>query len=138
MWKLNQLKIKIIWRANNREYVNKYHREYQKKRCEVDPNFKKNDCIFVFSVGGGNKEKNVSANLVYALEYAKEIGAKVVGVVGRDGGYTAKVADACCIIPTVNNSTITPHTEGFQALVWHLLVSHPKLQKYDTKWESVQ
>jgi len=98
----------------------------------------KKDGIFVFSVGGGNKEKNDSVNLVYALKYAKEKGAKVVGVVGRDGGYTARVADACCIIPVVNLSNTTPHTEGFQAVVWHTLVSHPALKIVETKWESVR
>ena len=104
-------------------------------RCS---NLNSNDGIFVFSVGGGNREKNVSANLVFALEYALEVSAKIVGVVGRDGGYTAKVADACCIIPTVNTNTITPHTEGFQAVVWHALVSHPLLKIKETKWESVK
>ena len=96
------------------------------------------DCILVFSVGGGNKEKNVSANLVHALVYAKEKQAKVIGVVGRDGGYTAKVADACCLIPVVNPLNITPHTEAFHAVVWHALVSHPKLKISETKWESVR
>lgn len=96
------------------------------------------DCIFVFSVGGGNAEKNVSVNLVNALRYAKEIGAKVIGVVGRDGGYTAKVADACVIIPTVNEKTVTPQTEAFQAVVWHLLVSIPSMQKFEMKWESTK
>ena len=86
------------------------------------------DLIFVFSVGGGDAERNVSANLVRALQYAKEVGAAICGVVGRDGGYTAKVADACVIVPVVNSTTVTPHTESFQALVWHLLVSHPKLK----------
>ena len=95
------------------------------------------DCIFVFSVGGGNSEKNVSANLVHALDYAKKQKTKVVGVVGRDGGYTAKVADACCIIPVVNPINTTPHTEAFHAVVWHALVSHPKLKICETKWESV-
>jgi len=95
------------------------------------------DALFVFSVGGGNLEKNVSPNLVTALQLAKSIGAKVTGVVGRDGGYTAKVADACVIVPTVNSETITPHSEAFQAVVWHLLVSHPKLKASQTKWESV-
>ena len=95
------------------------------------------DCIFVFSVGGGNKEKNVSTNLVHALVYAKEQLAKIVGVVGRDGGYTAKVADACCLIPVVNPLNITPHTEAFHAVIWHALVSHPKLKTTETKWESV-
>ena len=96
------------------------------------------DIIFVFSVGGGNLEKNVSPNLVRALQYAKEIGAGVVGVVGRDGGYTAKVGDAVCIIPTVNPESITPHSEAFQAVVWHLLVTHPMLKARQTKWEGVR
>lgn len=94
------------------------------------------DVIFVFSVGGGNLEKNISPNLVTALQFAKTVGAKVVGVVGRDGGYTAKVADACAIIPIVNDANITPHSEAFQAVVWHLLVSHPALKANQTKWES--
>jgi len=94
------------------------------------------DMIFIFSVGGGNLERNISPNLVEALKYAKDVGSKVVGVVGRDGGYTAQVADACAIIPTVNADTITPHSEAFQAVVWHLLVSHPKLKANETKWES--
>src|SRR5512134_208817 len=96
------------------------------------------DMVFVFSVGGGNLEKNVSANLVRALEYAREIGAKVVGVVGRDGGYTARVADACVVVPTVNPETVTPHTEAFQMVVSHLLVSHPALKIAQTKWESIR
>jgi len=96
------------------------------------------DLIFVFSVGGGNLEKNVSPNLVRALQYAKNIGAGVVGVVGRDGGYTAKVGDAVCIIPTVNPESITPHSEAFQAVVWHLLVTHPMLKARQTKWEGVR
>jgi D-sedoheptulose 7-phosphate isomerase len=94
------------------------------------------DAIFIFSVGGGNLEKNISPNLVNALKLAKTVGAKITGVVGRDGGYTAQVADACVIIPTVNTETITPHSEAFQAVVWHLLVSHPKLKENQTKWES--
>lgn len=94
------------------------------------------DGIVVFSVGGGNLEKNISPNLVTALQYARSVGAKITGVVGRDGGYTAKTADACVIIPTVNADTITPHSEAFQAVVWHLLVSHPKLKQNQTKWES--
>lgn len=94
------------------------------------------DCILVFSVGGGNAEKNVSVNLVNALKYAKNIGSKVIGIVGRDGGYTAKVADACVIIPTVNEKTVTPQTESFQALVWHIIVSSPRLQMNEMKWES--
>lgn len=97
-----------------------------------------NDCIFVFSVGGGNAEKNVSTNLVNALRYAKEMGAKVIGVVGRDGGYTAKVADACVIITTVNEKTVTPQTEAFQAVVWHMIVSSPAMQKFEMKWESTK
>ena len=94
------------------------------------------DMIFIFSVGGGNLEKNISPNLVEALKLAKNVGSKVVGVVGRDGGYTAQVADACVIIPTVNSDNITPHSEAFQGVVWHLLVSHPKLKANQTKWES--
>ena len=92
--------------------------------------------LFVFSVGGGSLERNISPNLVLALQYAKQVGARVVGVVGRDGGYTAQVADACVIVPTVNPNTVTPHTEAFQAVIWHLLVSHPSLKALDTKWES--
>lgn len=95
-----------------------------------------NDLIFVLSVGGGNLEKNISPNLVSALQYAQEKKAKIVGIVGRDGGYTAKVADVCVIIPTVNPETITPHAEAFQAVVWHLLVSHPQLKTNQTKWEA--
>ncbi len=95
------------------------------------------DMLLVFSVGGGDLERNVSPNLVRALEYAKEVGATVCGVVGRNGGYTAKVADACVIVPTVSPETVTPHTESFQALVWHLLVSHPRLKTAEMKWESM-
>jgi D-sedoheptulose 7-phosphate isomerase len=93
------------------------------------------DALFVLSVGGGSLEKNISPNLVLALQYAVEVGAKVTGVVGRDGGYTAKVAQACVVIPVVNPDNITPHTEAFQAVIWHLLVSHPKLKAHQTKWE---
>lgn len=96
----------------------------------------KKDALFILSVGGGSLEKNISPNLVEALKFAKQVNAKVVGVVGRDGGYTRQAADACVVIPTVNAETITPHTEAFQAVVWHLLVSHPKLKAYETKWES--
>jgi D-sedoheptulose 7-phosphate isomerase len=96
----------------------------------------KNDAIFVMSVGGGSLEKNISPNLVSALQHAESVGAKILGILGRDGGYTAKVADACCIVPTVNPETITPHAEAFQAVIWHLLVSHPKLKVNATKWES--
>lgn len=95
-----------------------------------------NDGVFVMSVGGGDLEKNISPNLVSAVQHAKSVGAVVTGVVGRDGGYTATVADACVIVPTVNSETITPHSESFQAIVWHLLVSHPKLKANRTKWES--
>jgi D-sedoheptulose 7-phosphate isomerase len=94
------------------------------------------DMICVFSVGGGSLERNISPNLVLALRYAKQIGAQVIGVVGRDGGYTAAVADACAIVPTVNADNVTPHTEAFQAVVWHLIVSHPALKMAQTKWES--
>ena len=96
------------------------------------------DMLLVFSVGGGNLEKNVSPNLVKALELARRVGARSGGIVGRDGGYTAKVADACVVIPTVNPDGVTPHTEAFQAVVWHLIVSHPALQKHAMKWESVR
>jgi len=96
------------------------------------------DALCVFSVGGGSVEKNISPNLVKALDYAKTIGASVVGIVGRDGGHTAKVADACVIVPTVNPDTVTPHAEAFQAVIWHLLVSHPKLKANATKWESTR
>ena len=94
------------------------------------------DAVFVLSVGGGNLKENISPNLVMALQYAKSVGAKVTGIVGRDGGFTASIADTCVIIPTVNPNTITPHSEAFQAVVWHLLVSHPKLKVHQTKWES--
>lgn len=94
------------------------------------------DGVMVFSVGGGSLEKNISPNLVRALAYAREVGARIVGIVGRDGGYTATVADACVIVPTVNPDTVTPHAEAFQAVVWHLLVSHPTLKTGATKWES--
>jgi len=94
------------------------------------------DMLFIFSVGGGNLEKNISPNLVEALKLAKTIGTKVIGVVGRDGGYTAQVADVCIVIPTVNPENITPHSEAFQAVIWHLLVSHPDLKANQTKWES--
>ena len=98
----------------------------------------KNDMVFVFSVGGGDLEKNISPNIVKALEYAKQIGAKICGIVGRDGGYTKKVSDACIIIPTVNQKTITPHTEAYQAVIWHLIVSHPDILTHEMKWESTK
>ena len=97
-----------------------------------------NDSLFIFSVGGGNVEKNISVNIVKSIQYAKEERAKVIGVVGRDGGYTSQVADACVVIPTINEMNVTPHTESFQAVIWHLLVSHPDLQKYKMKWESIK
>src|SRR5689334_9161758 len=96
------------------------------------------DLILVLSVGGGSLEKNVSPNLVTALQYAREVGTPVIGIVGRDGGYTAKVAEACAIVPTVNPDHVTPHSEAFQAVVWHLLVSHPRVKTKATKWESVR
>ena len=98
----------------------------------------KKDGIFVISVGGGDAEKNISVNIVQALQYAKEVSARIFGIVGRDGGYTAKVADACVIIPTVNPETVTPHTEAFQAVIWHLIVSHPEMKVNEMKWESVK
>jgi len=96
------------------------------------------DCVFVLSVGGGNLEKNVSPNLVSALQLAKQVGARIIGIVGRDGGHTAKVADACVIVPIVNPETVTPHSEAFQAVIWHLFVSHPDLKANQTKWESTR
>jgi len=96
------------------------------------------DALLILSVGGGNLEKNVSPNLVSALQFARETGAAILGIVGRDGGYTAQVADVCAIIPTVNPANVTPHSEAFQAVVWHLLVSHPALKMQQTKWESTK
>ena len=96
------------------------------------------DLLFIFSVGGGDLEKNISANLVRALQYAQAVGAAICGVVGRNGGYTKQVADACLVVPVVNAATVTPHTESFQALVWHLLVSHPKLKVSEMKWEATR
>jgi D-sedoheptulose 7-phosphate isomerase len=92
------------------------------------------DCLFILSVGGGNKEKNVSPNLIEAIDLAKEVGARITGIVGRDGGYTAQNADVCLVVPTVNPTTVTPHSESFQTIVWHLMVSHPKLKSNPTKW----
>ena len=99
---------------------------------------RRGDTLFIFSVGGGNLEKNVSANIVQCLNLAQEVGAKVVGVVGRDGGYTAQVANACIIIPTITADTVTTHTEEFQAVIWHLIVSHPTLKRNEMKWESTK
>ncbi|MDR1560789.1 MAG: SIS domain-containing protein [Holosporaceae bacterium] len=98
----------------------------------------KNDGLLIFSVGGGNAELGISANLVCAIDLAKQNGAKIVGIVGRDGGYTAKKADAVVVVPTINPDHVTPHTEGMHGIVWHLLVSHPKLKTNATKWESVK
>ena len=97
-----------------------------------------NDGLLIFSVGGGNLEKNVSPNLVSAIQVAKQVGASVIGIVGRDGGYTAQQATACVIVPTVNPTHVTPHSEAFQAVIWHLFVSHPKLKVAQTKWESTK
>lgn len=96
------------------------------------------DLVFVLSVGGGDVERNVSANLVRALQYARSVGARIIGIVGRAEGYTAQVADACVVVPTVNLENVTPHSEAFQAVVWHLMVSHPRLKAAQTKWESVR
>jgi D-sedoheptulose 7-phosphate isomerase len=92
------------------------------------------DCLFILSVGGGNKDRNVSPNLIEAIDLAKEVGARVTGIVGRDGGYTAQNADVCLVVPTVNSATVTPHSESFQTVIWHLMVSHPKLKSSPTKW----
>ena len=98
----------------------------------------KNDGLFVFSVGGGSAEKNISTNIVRALEYGRSIGVKIFGIVGRDGGYTKQVADACILVPTIDPDMVTPFTEAFQSIIWHLLVSHPLLKTYDMKWESME
>ncbi len=100
--------------------------------------FNQKDAILVFSVGGGNEEKNISTNLVNVVRYAKEIGAKITGIVGKDGGYTKLIGDSIIVIPVVSSNHITPLTEGFQAVIWHLLVSHPKLQINPAKWESTK
>jgi len=99
---------------------------------------KREDALLIFSVGGGNLEKNVSPNLVSALQFAQETGSTILGIVGRDGGYTAQVAGACIILPTVNPVNVTPHSEAFQAVIWHLLVSHPAVKLQPTKWESTR
>ena len=99
---------------------------------------RESDALLIFSVGGGNPEKQVSPNLVAAIQYARTVGAKITGIVGRDGGYTAQNADACVIVPTVNAKHVTPHAEAFQAVIWHLLVTHPALKQAETKWESVK
>jgi D-sedoheptulose 7-phosphate isomerase len=97
-------------------------------------NLKTNDCLFIFSVGGGNKELGISANLCEAIDYGKKVKAKIIGITGRDDGYTAKMADVCLVVPEVNIQTVTPHSESFQAVIWHLLVSHPTLKLNSTKW----
>lgn len=119
-------------RTNDEGWASIFETWLQISRLRAD------DLVMVFSVGGGNLEKNISPNLVSALKYAKQIGSRVIGVVGRDGGFTAQVADCCIIIPTVNPEHVTPHTEAFQVLACHLLVSHPLLKASSTKWESVR
>jgi D-sedoheptulose 7-phosphate isomerase len=118
-------------RANDEGWASIFDAWLRTSRLRAD------DLLLVFSVGGGSLEQNISPNLVAALKYARTVGAKIIGVVGRDGGYTARVADACVIIPTVNPAHTTPHTEAFQAMIWHLLVSHPAVKKESTKWESM-
>jgi D-sedoheptulose 7-phosphate isomerase len=118
-------------RTNDEGWSTVFERWLRVSRLRAD------DMLLIFSVGGGNLEKQVSPNLVEALKYARSVGAKIGGIVGRDGGYTAQVADACVLIPVVNPAHITPHSEAFQAVVWHLLVSHPDLKQEQTKWESV-
>lgn len=118
-------------RTNDEGWSTVFERWLRVSRLRAD------DMLLIFSVGGGNLEKQVSPNLVEALKYARSVGAKIGGIVGRDGGYTAQVADACVLIPVANAAHITPHSEAFQAIVWHLLVSHPDLKQEQTKWESV-
>jgi len=118
-------------RTNDEGWSTVFERWLRVSRLRAD------DMLLIFSVGGGSLEKQVSPNLVEALKYARSVGAKIGGIVGRDGGYTAQVADACVLIPVVNADHITPHSEAFQAVVWHLLVSHPDLKQEQTKWESV-
>ena len=96
------------------------------------------DAVFVFSVGGGSKEKNVSVNLIHALDFTKKVGAQILGVTGRDGGYTGKLADACLVIPTQSPDTITPHAEAWQAVIWHMLVTDPRIMAMSNKWESIE
>jgi D-sedoheptulose 7-phosphate isomerase len=97
-------------------------------------NLNSKDCLFILSVGGGDKERGVSVNLCEAIDLGKSVGAKILGIVGRDGGYTAKNADACLVVPTVNALSVTPHSESFQVVIWHLMVSHPELKSNETKW----
>ena len=117
-------------RTNDEGWESVFEQWLQGSRLRPD------DTLFVLSVGGGSLDRNISPNLVKALQYAQSVGAEILGVVGRDGGFTATVADVCIIVPTVNPDTVTPHTEAFQAVVWHLLVSHPSLKLVQTKWES--
>jgi D-sedoheptulose 7-phosphate isomerase len=119
-------------RTNDEGWTSIFEKWLQTSRLTAD------DLVFVFSVGGGNLQENVSPNLVSGLQYARQVGARIAGIVGRDGGFTAQVADACVVVPTVNPENVTPHTEAFQAVVWHLLVSHPRLKASQTKWESVR
>jgi D-sedoheptulose 7-phosphate isomerase len=119
-------------RTNDEGWTSIFEKWLQTSRLTAD------DLVFVFSVGGGNLRENVSPNLVSGLQYARQVGARIAGIVGRDGGFTAQVADACVVVPTVNPENVTPHTEAFQAVVWHLLVSHPRLKASQTKWESVR
>ncbi len=116
---------------NDYDWASAY--EHSLRNSRLNPR----DVLMVFSVGGGDEERHVSPNLVAAVGYSKQVGARVLGIVGRDGGYTARLADACLVIPTVNPEYVTPYTEGLQAAVWHLLVSHPRLKVSQTKWESV-
>jgi len=104
----------------------------------IGSKLKSNDCLLVLSVGGGNEEKGVSVNIVNALKYAKQVGAKILGIVGRDGGYTAKVADVAMLVPTVNPDMVTPLAESYQAIIWHLMVSSPDLRVQEAKWESLK
>ena len=117
-------------RTNDEGWESVFEQWLQGSRLRPD------DTLFVLSVGGGSLDRNISPNLVKALQYAQSVGAEILGVVGRDGGFTATVADVCIIVPTVNPDTVTPHTEAFQAVVWHLLVSHTSLKLVQTKWES--
>ena len=119
-------------RTNDEGWSTVFERWLRVSRLRAD------DILLIFSVGGGNLEKQVSPNLVEALKYARSVGAKIAAIVGRDGGYAATVADACVLIPTVNPAHVTPHSEAFQAVVWHLMVSHPALKQAETKWESVR
>jgi D-sedoheptulose 7-phosphate isomerase len=111
--------------------------EHSYSRWLLGSKLRREDAVFVLSVGGGDAERRVSVNLIEALRVAEKVGAKIYGIVGRDGGYTATVADACVIVPVVNSETVTPHTEAFQAVIWHLIVSHPKLIANNMKWESI-